>query len=74
MPTTALNPAGFLRECRDLVANTDPLAVSGKLTRVAGLVLEASGLRLAVGNCCRVLLPNGSGARRFRIPPQRVLV
>ncbi len=60
MATAALNPAGFLHECRDLVANTDPFAVSGKLTRVAGLVLEASGLRLAVGNCCRVLLPNGN--------------
>jgi len=34
--------------------------LAGKLTRVTGLVLEASGLRLAVGNCCRVLLPHGN--------------
>ncbi len=52
--------ATFLRNCRDLVANTDPLMLSGKLTRVTGLVLEASGLRLAVGSCCRVLLPHGN--------------
>ncbi|HVL56551.1 MAG TPA: flagellar protein export ATPase FliI [Burkholderiaceae bacterium] len=31
-----------------------PLAVSGRLTRVAGLVMEASGLRLPVGSVCTV--------------------
>ena len=54
-----LNLPGFLRDCRELVAATDPLLASGKLTRVAGLVLEASGLKLAVGSCCQVSLPNG---------------
>ncbi len=49
----------FLRNCRDIIGATDPLMLAGKLTRVTGLVLEASGLRLAVGNCCRVLLPHG---------------
>ncbi len=48
----------FLRNCRDIVGATDPLMLAGKLTRVTGLVLEASGLRLAVGSCCRVLLPH----------------
>jgi flagellum-specific ATP synthase len=57
--TTTLNPAGYLRDCRDLIAATDPLAIAGKLTRVAGLVLEAAGLKLAMGSCCMVLLPNG---------------
>jgi flagellum-specific ATP synthase len=51
--------AAFLRTCRELVATTDPLMLAGKLTRVTGLVLEASGLRLAVGSCCRVMLPQG---------------
>ena len=46
--------AVFLRNCRELVANTDPLMLAGKLTRVTGL------LRLAVGSCCRVLLPHGN--------------
>jgi flagellum-specific ATP synthase len=50
----------LLRNCRELVAATDPLMLAGKLTRVTGLVLEASGLRLAVGSCCRVLLPHGN--------------
>jgi len=55
-----LNPARFLRDCSEMIAATDPLAVAGKLTRVAGLVLESSGLKLAVGSCCRVMLPNGN--------------
>jgi flagellum-specific ATP synthase len=54
------NATAFLRNCRELVAATDPLMLAGKLTRVTGLVLEASGLRLAVGSCCRVLLPHGN--------------
>jgi flagellum-specific ATP synthase len=58
-PTT-LNLPGFLQDCRELIAGIDTLATSGKLTRVAGLVLEASGLKLAVGSCCQVSLPNGN--------------
>lgn len=53
-----MTPGHFLKDCADLVATTRTLRVSGKLTRVAGLVLEASGLRLAVGSCCEVLLPH----------------
>jgi flagellum-specific ATP synthase len=53
-----MTPGLFLKDCTDLVATTRTLRVSGKLTRVAGLVLEASGLRLAVGSCCEVLLPH----------------
>jgi flagellum-specific ATP synthase len=55
-----LNLPGFLHDCRERIAATDPIVASGKLTRVAGLVLEASGLKLAVGSCCEVLLPNGN--------------
>jgi flagellum-specific ATP synthase len=47
---------------RTLSANTlaagyaEPVIASGRLTRVTGLVMEAVGLRLAVGSCCSVLL------------------
>ena len=58
MQAATLNLPGFLHDCRALIAATDAIAVSGKLTRVAGLVLEASGLKLAVGSCCQVSLPN----------------
>lgn len=37
-----------------------PLHACGRLTRAAGLVLEAVGLRLAVGSECTIELPPGS--------------
>src|SRR5262245_56109983 len=55
-----MNLTTFLRDCREAVATADPLVVSGRLTRMTGMVLEASGLKLAVGSCCSVLLPNGN--------------
>lgn len=36
------------------VDSVEPLEVCGKLTRLSGLVLEATGIRLAVGSQCRV--------------------
>jgi flagellum-specific ATP synthase len=51
---------GFLHDCGELVAMTNPVLVSGRLTRVAGLVMEATGLKLAVGSSCSVELPNGN--------------
>ncbi|MDF6893573.1 flagellum-specific ATP synthase FliI, partial [Escherichia coli] len=36
-----------------------PVVTCGKLTRVAGLVMEAVGLKLPVGSACRVELPHG---------------
>ncbi|HEY0847061.1 MAG TPA: flagellar protein export ATPase FliI [Noviherbaspirillum sp.] len=50
----------FLRDCRSLVAIPEPMQVSGRVTRVAGLVMEAVGLKLAVGSACTVPLPNGT--------------
>jgi flagellum-specific ATP synthase len=48
----------FVHECSQVAAATDPIATSGRLTRVTGLVMEAVGLRLAVGSSCSVVLPN----------------
>jgi len=72
----------FLRDCNELVAQTSPVRVSGRLTRVAGLVMEATGLKLAVGSSCSVELPNGgtvdaevvgfSGDRLFLMPSNDV--
>ncbi len=50
----------FIQECGHVAAVTPPLLTSGRLTRVTGLVMEAVGLRLAVGSCCTVELPNGN--------------
>jgi flagellum-specific ATP synthase len=50
----------FLRDCNELTALASPLKVTGHLTRVAGLVMEAIGLQLAVGANCEVILPSGT--------------
>lgn len=47
-----------LHDSRDAVAQCKPLLISGRLTRVAGLVMEAVGLKMAVGSTCVVELPN----------------
>lgn len=39
---------------RQLLAPGVPLAISGRLVRVSGLVMEATGLRLPLGSVCRV--------------------
>ncbi|MDR1311445.1 MAG: flagellar protein export ATPase FliI [Burkholderiaceae bacterium] len=51
--------AAHLRDCRALLKSGDPVQVSGKVTRVTGLVMEAVGLRLPIGSACTVPLPNG---------------
>ncbi|HYC42141.1 MAG TPA: flagellar protein export ATPase FliI [Noviherbaspirillum sp.] len=50
----------YLRDCRSLVTIPEPMLVSGRVTRVAGLVMEAVGLKLAVGSACTVPLPSGT--------------
>ncbi|UJP05946.1 MAG: flagellar protein export ATPase FliI [Nitrosomonas sp.] len=52
---------GFIKNCAQLIAPVHPYAMSGTITRVAGLVMEAVGLRLAVGSSCTILLANGHG-------------
>ncbi|MFN0041195.1 MAG: flagellum-specific ATP synthase FliI, partial [Burkholderiales bacterium] len=49
----------YLRDCRLRIASAPEFAVSGTLTRAAGLVMEAVGLKLAVGSTC-ILAPAGS--------------
>jgi flagellum-specific ATP synthase len=39
------------------------MQVSGRVTRVAGLVMECVGLKLAVGSACTIPLPNGARSR-----------
>jgi flagellum-specific ATP synthase len=41
------------------VGHATPIASSGRLTRVSGLVMEAVGLRLPVGSQCQVQIPGG---------------
>jgi flagellum-specific ATP synthase len=47
----------FLAECRVHVANAQPFELAGRLTRINGLVMEASGLKLALGSSCNIEAP-----------------
>lgn len=49
----------FVQDCSHVAESTPRVTASGRLTRVTGLVMEAVGLRLAVGSSCTVILPNG---------------
>ncbi|MEW6133927.1 MAG: flagellar protein export ATPase FliI [Pseudomonadota bacterium] len=49
----------YLADCRRAVSFAQPWAESGRLTRVAGLVMEAVGLRLPIGSQCLVQIPGG---------------
>lgn len=73
---------GLLRNCKQLVAPAHSFSISGTITRVSGLVMEAVGLRLAVGSSCTIFLSNGisvsaevvgfAGERLFLMPSSDV--
>ncbi|MDP2795699.1 MAG: flagellar protein export ATPase FliI [Sulfurisoma sp.] len=51
----------YLADCRGQVAHAQPFELSGRLTRINGLVMEAAGLKLPLGSGCRIEAPdNGS--------------
>lgn len=47
-----------LRSVRDRVTPLPPYRASGRVVRATGLVIEVVGLQLAVGNACRIELPD----------------
>jgi flagellum-specific ATP synthase len=51
----------FLGECRALAGSVEPFEPRGRLTRAAGLVMEAVGLQLPVG--AQVLVVQGDGVK-----------
>ncbi|WP_043464852.1 flagellar protein export ATPase FliI [Azovibrio restrictus] len=50
----------LLEQARDAAEHADPLLSSGRLTRINGLVMEASGLKLPLGSTCKVLPTGGA--------------
>jgi flagellum-specific ATP synthase len=50
----------YLRDCSAILSITEPMQISGRVTRVTGLVMEAVGLKLAVGAACTIPLPSGA--------------
>ena len=72
----------YIRDCTALAGFVEPMVVSGRVTRVAGLVMECVGLRLAVGSACTIPMPSGQrveaevvgfdGERLFLMPQSDV--
>ena len=58
----------FLHDSRKLVNATSPLQLSGRLTRINGLVMEASGLKLPLGSGCRIVVPGVPARKKKRLP------
>ncbi|HEY8354985.1 MAG TPA: flagellar protein export ATPase FliI [Methylophilaceae bacterium] len=49
----------YARDCGELLRLTEPLEISGRVTRLTGLVMEAVGIKLPVGSACSIPLPDG---------------
>jgi flagellum-specific ATP synthase len=72
----------FLVDCREHVADVRPWLTAGRLTRVNGLVMEASGLKLRLGSGCLIQIPGDgtveaevvgfAGDRLFLMPAEDV--
>lgn len=72
----------FLTGCRQQVAGSNPFQVSGRLTRINGLVMEASGLKLPLGSSCLIQAPGGlaveaevvgfAGERLYMMPSEDI--
>jgi len=72
----------FLDNCREAASQASPLLQRGQLTRINGLVMEASGLKLPLGSSCRILPPGAApieaevvgfnGERLFLMPSEDV--
>ena len=52
--------ARYLEQCQVHVAGAQTCQITGRLTRINGLVMEASGLKLPLGASARIQLP-GAG-------------
>jgi len=78
LPDVTRQWADFLNEARQRCQLPAPLEVKGQLTRLAGLVLEASGIRAPVGAQCLIDAGGGeqvlaevvgfSGSRAYLMP------
>ncbi|SER12699.1 flagellum-specific ATP synthase [Nitrosomonas sp. Nm51] len=54
------NWRNYLNNCNQLVTASKPVLLNGTITRVTGLVMEATGLKLAIGSSCTIFLSNGN--------------
>ncbi len=81
-PGSAATWQAFLQDAARMVDVSVPLVTRGRLTRVSGLVMEATGLALPVGHTCEIIqdglaiaeaeVVGFAGERLFLMPTQEV--
>lgn len=49
----------YLKDCSELLEIVESLEVSGRITKLTGLVMEAVGIKLPIGSACYVPLAEG---------------
>jgi len=64
----------YLDDLQAFAANPVPLEPQGKLVRVAGMVLEATGVRVPVGSVCEIHMPSSSANPRRGSAPVKAEV
>lgn len=52
---------GHVRDCKEILRIVEPLEITGRITKLTGLVMEAVGIKLPIGSACFV--PVGEGRR-----------
>ena len=72
----------FLQDCRVLGTQAAPFRFSGRLTRINGLVMEATGIKLPLGSSCHIQVPGSrqveaevvgfSGEKLYMMPSEEV--
>lgn len=80
-----MNPEALrqhLAHCREHAAHASPFITGGRLTRINGLVMEATGLKLPLGSSCHIQAPGigtveaevvgFNGERLFMMPSEDV--
>jgi len=50
-----------IRDCKEILRLVEPLEIAGRITKLTGLVMEATGIKLPIGSACYV--PLGDGRR-----------
>lgn len=61
--------AQYLDDLQSFAGNPVPLESQGKLVRVAGLVLEATGVKVPVGSVCEIHMPSSGANPRRGLKP-----
>lgn len=49
----------YLNDCRELIQLVEPLEVAGRIIKVTGLVMVATGIKMPIGGACYIPLEDG---------------